>query len=405
MGVIGLALLVGASTSAPVLGASKTTKKSKKKAAPVKTTAAPVTTSAVAAPPSSAAATTVPAGPVASGNDLESTKKFVADLLSSKLTFPQPKETLQRGTHNVAIISAGQSSPGPATVSAAIDEAVQTSMAWDTPPIYDGKFSPIEQASLISKAVANRVDVIFLVAITPSTVTAAVAEAVKAKIPVMCVLCGPDLPAGVTGIQADPVAAGNAQAAYVTAMTNGKGRIVLYKNKEYGFTEQQMNQAEKRLKEICPGCKVDVRSLLLAEARVPNAPIFTALLNDYPSGSLDYVIMPFDSPSGALANTASQLGRSDFGIVGYGALSPFVDMIGLGQPVVAKASVTISSPYYGWVAVDLAGRILSGKATYKADAMPVALITKDNFKRYPAGFPYVGPPFDYKQFFSALWKK
>ena len=221
----------------------------------------------------------------------------------------------------------------------------------------------------------------------------------------LCILCGPNLPDGVTSIQADPIAAGDAQAAYVTAKTNGKGTIVLYKNSEFAFSQQQMNEVEKRLTQICPGCKVESRSLLLAEGRIPNAPIFTALLSTYPTGKLDYVILPFDSPAASLSNTASQLGRTDFGVVGYGALSPFVDMVGLGQPDVAKASVTISTPYYGWAAVDLAARILAGKPTWKADAMPVAMITKDNFKSYPAGFPYVGPPFDYKTYFTTIWKR
>lgn len=345
------------------------------------------------------------AGDGAAGDtpDMSELRAELEDLLAGDVDLPAPEEPVDSGTHEVAIVAAGLASSGPATVVAAIEEALDVA-GWSAPPAHDGEFAPTEQAAGISTAVAQGAEAIFLVAITPSAVSAAVAEAQNAGIPILCILCGPDpITEGITNIEADADAAGRAQALYAAVHSDGEGTVVLYKNEEFEFSAEQGEFTEQYLAELCPGCTVDVRTALLAESREPNAEIHTSLLNEYGEGELDFVIFPFDSPAGALATTASQLGRTDFGIIGYGALSPFVDMIGTGEPAVAKASVTISSPYYGWAAVDEAVRILAGEETWDAASMPVAMITQENFSDYPEGLPYLYPDFEFSEYFGELW--
>ncbi len=354
-----------------------------------------------AAPTTTSAAADTTAAPGADG--VAQARALVEALLAGDVDLPAPETPVDPGEHEVAVVAAGLASTGPATVANAIEEAVAL-IGWTAQPTWDGQFTPTTQATGISEAVARGVDAIFLVAITPSAVSAAVTEAQNAEIPILCILCGPDpITDGITNVQADAVAAGEAQAAYAIANSDGEGTIVLYKNEEFQFSAQQGDATEAYLEANCPDCTVDVRSVLLLEAREPNAPIHTSLLQEYGDGELDFVIHPFDSPSAALATTASQLGRTDFGVIGYGALSPFVDMIGTGEPAVARASVTISSPYYGWAAVDQAARILAGEDTWDADAMPVAMITQDNFGDYPAGAPYLFPDFEFADFFGGIW--
>ena len=363
--------------------------------------AAATTTAATSAAGTTTAGTVAAATTAAASTDI---KAQVDSLLAGKLEFPQAPGPVTPGTHKAAVVTAGLASPGPVAVANAIKEAFGV-IGWTAPDAYDGKFSPTEQSALIQKAVQDKVDVIFLVAITPSAVASAVSAAQTAKIPLICVLCGPTLPAGVIGVEADPVLSGDAAAFYAVANSGPTATIVVYQNTQFASSTAQSAEAAKKVKELCPGCTVETPSLLLADASKPNAPLLTSLLNDHKAGKLDFVIMPFDTPSGALSTTASQLGRSDFGIIGYGALPPFVNMVGAGTPVNAKASVTISTPYFGWVAVDEAIRVLAGQPTWAADKMPSGLITKDNFSTYPAGAPYVAPQFDYKAQLTKLWGK
>ena len=337
--------------------------------------------------------------------DLTEIEAMVDELINGELDFPRPEEPVDPGEHEVAVVASGLSSTGPARVADEIQKALKV-IGWTAKPTYDGKFQPTEQAALIQAAVNDGVDAIFMISITPSAVSSAVTAAQQADIPLICILCGPDpITEGIVNVQADAVAAGHAHAAYAIAKSVGRGTMVVYHNDEFEFSSQQMDAAEAFLEENCPECEIDSRSLLLAEAREPNAPVWTQLLDDYPEGELAFVLSPFDSPAGALATTAQQLGRTDFGIIGYGALSPFVDMVGTGSPEVAKTSVTISTPYFGWAAVDQAARVLAGVPTWDSDAMPVGLITKDNYDRFPAGEPYEAPEFDFEEFFSEIWGK
>lgn len=325
-------------------------------------------------------------------------------LLAKDLDFPGPDTPVDPGTHTAAVVTAGLASSGPAKVASELVRAFDA-IGWTAGDAGDGKFTPTEQATLIQKAVEDQVDVIFLVAITPDAVAAGISAAQDADIPIICILCGPNVPEGVTSVEADAQAAGEGQAEYAVANSDPDATIIVYQNTEFASSTVQSAAAAAKAKELCPGCNVETPSLLLADARTAGAPIWTSLLGDKADGDLDWVILPFDSPSAALAQTAQQLGRSDFGIIGYGALSPYVDMVGAGDPPTAKASLTIATPYYAWAAVDQAARVLAGQPTWDSSAMPIGLITKDNFSTYEAGLPYVYPKFDYETEFPKLWGK
>jgi ABC-type sugar transport system substrate-binding protein len=328
----------------------------------------------------------------------------VKKLLAGDVEFPMPTEPVTPGTHRVAVITSGLASPGPSVLAQNTMEAIRR-LGWTADKPGDGKFTPTTQAQLIEKAVLDRVDGIILVSITPSAVAAAVKSASDAKIPVVCALCGPGLPQGMVGVGNDGKAAGRAQAAYAASLAKPGDTVVVYQNTEFKQSEEQMAEAARALKEMCPDCKVETPSLLLAQAALPNAPIFTSLLNKYRQGSLSSVVMPFDTPASVLANSAAQLGRDDFAVIGLGALSPFVEMVGTGTPAVAKSDVLISTPFYGWASVDQLARMLAGKQPWTADTMPVALIDKSTYGNYTRGNFFVMPKFDYKAKFAELWGK
>ncbi|RAY16351.1 hypothetical protein DPM19_05585 [Actinomadura craniellae] len=328
----------------------------------------------------------------------------VETLLAGNVEFPMPTAPVAPGTHRVAVITSGLASPGPSVLAENAMEAIKK-IGWTAAPPGDGKFTPTTQAQLIEKAVLDKVDGIVLVSITPSAVAAAVKAAEGAGIPVVCALCGPELPTGMVGVGNDHKAAGRAQAAYAASRAKSGDTVVVYQNTEFKQSEEQMAEAAAAVKEMCPGCTVKTPSLLLAEAMQPNAPIFTSLLNTYRKGSLNSVIMPFDSPASVLANSAAQLGRDDFSVIGLGSLAPFVDMVGAGRPAVAKADVLISTPLYGWASVDELARMLAGVPTWTADRMPVALVDQKTYGNYKKGNLFVLPKFDYEAKFAELWGK
>jgi ribose transport system substrate-binding protein len=331
-------------------------------------------------------------------------KDLVDALLAGDVEFPAPTEAVDPGEHHIAIIASGLASPGPTILSQNAEEAVEA-IGWTADPPADGKFTPTTQAQLIQQAVLDEVDGIILVSITPAAVDAAVTAASDAGIPMVCALCGPELPEGMVGVGNDALAAGDAQAAYAAAVAEPGDTVVVYQNGEFKQSTQQMEQAAKKVEELCPDCTVETPDLTLAEAATPNAPIFTSLLNEYPEGEVSSVLMPFDTPASVLANAAQALGRSDFNVVGLGALSPFVDMVGAGQPAVAKADVLISTPLYGWASVDQLARLLAGGDTWEADAMPVGLVDQSTYGDYEAGNLFIMPDSDWQGAYTELWGK
>jgi ABC-type sugar transport system substrate-binding protein len=328
----------------------------------------------------------------------------VKDLLAGNVDFPAPTEPVDPGTHHIAIITAGLASPGPSILAQNAADAVKV-IGWTADPAGDGKFTPTTQAQLIQQAVIDKVDGIILIAITPAAVDAAVKAAAGANIPIVCALCGPGLPDGMVGVGNDPIAAGDAQAAYAASVAKPGDTVIVYQNTEFIQSKQQMAEAATKVKELCPDCKVESPSLLLAESATPNAPIFTSLLNAYPAGKVSSVLLPFDTPASVLANAAQAMGRTDFNVVGLGALAPFIGMVGAGQPVVAKADVLLSTPLYGWASVDELARILAGADTWAADEMPVGLVDKSTYGSYDPKNPFVLPKDDWKAAYTKLWGK
>jgi ribose transport system substrate-binding protein len=329
---------------------------------------------------------------------------MVDALLAGDVEYNLPTESVDPGEHHIAIIASGLASPGPTVLSQNAQDAVEA-IGWTADPTTDGKFTPTTQAQLIQQAVLDKVDGIILVSITPAAVDAAVQAAADAGIPVVCALCGPGLPDGMVGVGNDPDAAGEAQAAYAASVAKPGDTVVVYQNSEFKQSEEQMSHAADTVEQLCPDCKVERPDLTLAESATPNAPIFTSLLQQYGEGDLSSVLVPFDTPASVLANSAQALGRTDFNVVGLGALSPFVDMVGAGQPVVAKADVLLSTPLYGWASVDELARMLSGADTWDAESMPVGLVDQSTYGDYEKGNLFILPKDDWKGTFTGLWGK
>jgi ribose transport system substrate-binding protein len=326
-------------------------------------------------------------------------------LIAGKQPFPKPTTSVNPGTHKIAIIAVGLvggTTGGPGFTAAHIDQALKV-IGWTAPPVFNGEFTPSTESSLIESAVQQKYDALILIGITPSTVSAAISSATSVHVPIVCIDCGPGLPKGVTGVGSSSVGAGVAQAEYAVSKSPKNGTIVVYETTQFAVAEQQAAATVSEVKKLCPGCKVETPSYTESNSTVGD-PIYQQLLKSNPSGHLTWVVMQLDADAAALAQTAQQEGRNDFGIIGTAALAPYVNMVGTGSPPDAKADELNAQTYYAWAAVDQAARLLAGKPTWNSTNVPVALITKANYPKY-AGKLYNLPPFNFQQVFTKLWGK
>lgn len=322
------------------------------------------------------------------------------------LTFPGPTTSVKPGTHKVAIIAAGLSGQGAKTVVPFVQDAVKA-IGWTTPAPFDGQFQPTVQSGLIQQAVHDNYQGIFLVAITPSSVATAVKVANAAKIPVVCVNCGPDPnpSAAPDVIHSDPssTGSGNAQAAEAIAVTGGKGKIAVFSDAEFGQTVVQVESATAYLKRHCPGCSVTTVKMTVKDAVAPGVPLFTAFLSSHPAGSVDVVIAPYDTAAAPFATAAQQAGRSDIKFISFGGLLPFYQQIAAGSPAGAIATVAAPIPYESWAAVDLMARKLAGQPLWDASNLPVEMITHANASEFDKSIPSAEPAGDFKAMFKKYW--
>jgi ribose transport system substrate-binding protein len=324
----------------------------------------------------------------------------------SKIEMPKPTEPVDPGKRKVAVIAAGLSGQGAATVAPFVQEAVKA-IGWQSPATFDGKFDPSVQSGLVQQAVREKYDGIILIAITPSTISSAVDAAAAAKVAVTCVNCGrgTDTSAGKDVVFADPSpeASGRAQAIYAIAKTDAKGKIVVLRDKTFGTVVTMNDTAEKTLKEMCTDCEVSSEQMTIKDATTPGVPFFTGFLSSHPKGKVNVVISPYDTASEPFAQAAEQAGRTDVSIAGFGSLKPFYQMVAAGSPTTAKATIAAPIPYESWAGVDQLARILAGKPAWNSGGLPVALVTNENASQFDPKAPYLEPNFDFRAEFKKLW--
>lgn len=322
------------------------------------------------------------------------------------LPFPSPPGPVSPGTHKVAIIAAGLSGQGAKDVVPYVAQAVKAA-GWTTPAAFDGQFDPTTQSGLIQQAVQKHYDGIFLVAITPSSVAQAVNVAYAAHIPVVCVNCGPDPnPSAVKGvIHTDPSAkaSGIAQAQEAIAITGGKGTIAVFTDAEFGETIAQTKAAIAYLKAHCPGCKVLSQKMTVKDAIAPGVPLLTAFLSSHPQGSLNVIIVPYDTAAAPFAQAAEQAGRTDVKFVSFGGLMPFYQQLLAKSPTNSIATLAAPVPYESWAGVDEMARHFAHKPLWNAAELPVEMITQQNASQFSKEAPYAVPKGDFEAMFKKDW--
>lgn len=343
---------------------------------------------------------------------LDKAKALLASIKSpSAITFPVGATSVKPDVHKVAVIAAGLGNPGASTLAPYTIQAIKA-IGWTSPPVYDGKFTTSTEAQDIEDALNGGAQALFLIAITPASVQSALGPALAKKMPVICLDCGAptdtgSLP-GVVDVEDSTTLAGELQAAYVTVQSGGHAKVALFNDPEYPNVTDRYNAALKALKVYCPDCSVITQNITIAQVLAPGVPQFTGFLSAHPTGTVNYVIAPYDGASSLWSQAAAQAGRSEIKFVGYAALPPFYGYIATGSPAGAAASVVIPVPYYGWAGVDEAARLFNHMPTWSAIDLPDVIVTKSNASTFAtfakanggvAGFT----PANFEAKFEQLW--
>lgn len=328
--------------------------------------------------------------------------------LKTTATFPGPTGNVKVNPEKVAVISVGQATVGASTTAIYVQQAIK-GIGWTAPPTFDGKFSATVASGLIEQAVNSGYKALVLIAITPSTVASAVNEAAAKKIPIVCILCGPSPSTGVNAsiinVEPSPTATGSMQAAYPIVNSKGKATVLIYADNEFAFTAVQIATAVSYLHTNCPECTVIEKQMTATQQLVPGIPILSSVLSQHPKNTINYLIAPYDSAAQPFVQLTHQDGRDEIQVIGYSATPNYATLIGAGNPPGAAADITIPLPYMAWSSIDLLARALAHQSLWNASQMPVGLLTKANYAKYPANSQFIAPAGNFRTMFQGLWGK
>jgi ribose transport system substrate-binding protein len=317
--------------------------------------------------------------------------------------FPQPTEAFSPGTGKVAVIACGNAGINCLQGSQDVQKAARA-MGWTPSPIFDGQFTPAKQAGFVQQAVQQGYDAIVLVSIDANSIKAAIDAAAAKKIPIACVMCvNPAFKDKVVDVSTGGIAEGQALGSWIGANAKAGDTVLAFDDKSFPIVAVRRQNAEQAIKKYCPSCKVKNADFPTTDLSKPGSPTFSAALNANPSGSLQFVMAPYDPAAIPFAKVAQQQGRTDFKMTGYDASPDYVNLIKTGSGG-AAATTAAPFPYCSWGAMDEVARIKAGKTPWVANRLPVALVTKANTSEFTGAF-FSPADFDFKSMFKKLWGK
>ncbi len=340
--------------------------------------------------------------------ELAALRTTVAALQKTQVPEAKPTTPVTPGSHQVAVISVGQSTPGASNTALAVQAAI-SAIGWTAPATYDGQFSAATASGDMETAINNGAQALILISLTPSTVASALQLAASKDVAVVCILCGPPSTfaayPGIVGVEPSPAAIGDAQADWVIVNSKGTAKVWVYEDNEFAETIAQTSAAISTLHSKCPKCQVHTAQTQAGDEQAPGIPVLAGVLAANPKGTINDIIAPYDGAAANFATFAAQDGRPEINFIGYAGLPDMFDEIAEGTPPGAKVTVSIPLPYMGWAAIDEAARLLNKQSTWNANNLGVALITRQNVNKFNATNPYVAPNFNFKSYFLKLWGK
>lgn len=347
----------------------------------------------------------------------EVAQKASAELegLYGKGTFAEPTAegpAAQPG-YKVTLVSSGVQSPTGTSQAGGAREAAKV-LGWDL-SVYDGKYEPSEYQEGIRQAIAQDADAIWLYSIDCPLVRTALDEAKKANIPVFsqeAADCS-DVDASAPSYFAGSLdftdgnfiewgeALGASQAVWLLAKLGSDADIIEVSNTELVITKAVHDGFQKKMKDLCPDCKVTTVPIRIADFGPPlQEKVSTALLRNPNANGMAVSYDDLMTAGGGAAVVAS--GRNnDIEVIAGSGYAANVDQIhdNGGQ----DAGWTYDGAYEAWSTADLINRYFAGEPAVPSGVGVSVFDREHNLPPKGEAFDVSMIGIDYKPVFEKVW--
>jgi ribose transport system substrate-binding protein len=251
--------------------------------------------------------------------------------------------------------------------------------------VYPNQGQPAQWAQGIATAIAQHADAITLFAEDPALLGPQIAQAEKARIPVIVLRttgegerCQADPAGKIYGSTCVPgpfERAGRLQADWVIQATNGTADTLVITSNDASSTTPLMRGLRAEFRRRCPTCKVTAVDVPISEwaARI-RSEVQSALVRD---PKIDYVIPIYDSmtqfvvPAVRAARAAGRVRIAAFNG------TPFVLKLMQDGDIVAM-DVGENPSWLGWAAMDQTFRVMVGEQPVKSEHTPLRVFDDGN---------------------------
>jgi ribose transport system substrate-binding protein len=306
---------------------------------------------------------------------------------------PANSPPLQKGKTIYVITCASQ---GIGCVRAANGAKEGGEAAGWTVRVIDGKGDPGTWNGAIQAAIAAKADGIVLAAVPPALVGDAIERAKKANVSVVSVFNPiPEANSPVFAwVRPEHPAQGALMADWVAQDSQGKARVLVVEDREFGELRQRVTAFGEKIK-MCSSCKlvgsVDITLGTMVQ-RLPG--LIASQLSANPD--IDYIIVPYDSAAFFVSEGVRQAGKTGkVKIAGYEGDPQTIDAIQNGTQA---ATIADPAEWMGWQAIDELNRSFAGDKAQNT-AVVFKLIDKSNV---PDTKGCLGD-YDYKAQYRKMW--
>jgi ribose transport system substrate-binding protein len=274
----------------------------------------------------------------------------------------------------------------------------------------DGAGQPAKAASMIQQGIAQNVAAIVIQAFPTEALVEPIKEAKAAGIPVIQINDSePGLPsatakaAGVVANVASCYSCGGEEIADLIAVdTEGNADVVFVEVPDIKTTVSEREGFEKRMGEVCPGCKVTAKAAPVAQWGNLATLTSSALKSD---PEVNYLVPALDSMVALMKPAVFASGASDkVHFSAYNATQPNIEMMQKGELV--GGLVGNPEVWIAWGVVDEVLRATSGQPPLADEKIPNRIFTEEVAKGLDPSEPTIswyGEP-GFKQGYEKLWE-
>lgn len=269
--------------------------------------------------------------------------------------------------------------------------------------VWDGRGVASEMGAGISRAIADKADIIVIQAVSPTLVATQLQDAAAARIPVLSILNGLDkknLPTGITAVM-DPDAErlGALQLDYALSASKCDLRGAWFYVPSFPVQVAMTKGLKAERRRLCPSCSIkDVTfDLPTMASRLPQQTANFAASNP----SVNFYISAFDTAATFMIQGLRTAGSKAW-VVGANGNPPNLDILRGGGAQIASVAYP-PAEFLGWDVVDQVGRLLRGQKAAQSrfinlQAIDFTNVGKDNSLQQV--FPkLVG----YQQAYKRMW--